>query len=377
MLPIRLIAATDGAWDDVLSRTDHDLYHTSRYHRMWEHAGEPYLAVCGDEDRFLAWPFLLSPIDAGQRRNGTEWLDVTAVYGYGGPVARNCEPGDEFTVRAFEAIAREWRSLGVVSAFTRFNPLLENHRWVAPASGFPGLWPIGDTVSLDLRLSNEEVQSGYRRTVRQQVRHARANGLVSFTDENWNHLDGFVRLLHQTMDRNRAAAEFYLPAEFFRQLRGFFPRGLFLRVVSCGPYPESAGVFLEYRGIMHTLYIGNSSEAACCHATKLLIDDAQQWARERGARVLHLGGGRGARNDDSLFYFKSGFSHRRHPFYVGGWVLDPARYNYLAEARMECALRAGSTLDPDFFPAYRSPFVTSQECGRPNAAVSSAAACTN
>jgi hypothetical protein len=74
------------------------------------------------------------------------------------------------------------------------------------------------------------------------------------------------------------------------------------------------------------------------------------WAKARGDRTLHLGGGVGGRAD-SLFHFKAGFSPLRHRFRTLRVVVDEDRYVALVSA-----LDAG--LDPSdragFFPLYRA-----------------------
>ncbi|HLO36736.1 MAG TPA: hypothetical protein VK194_11660, partial [Candidatus Deferrimicrobium sp.] len=59
---------------------------------------------------------------------------------------------------------------------------------------------------------------------------------------------------------------------------------------------------------------------------------------------------------DSLLWFKSRFSPRRHTFQTGRWVLDPVTTAELSEAR-RAALEPGTRLDPGFFPEYRAPIV--------------------
>jgi len=52
---------------------------------------------------------------------------------------------------------------------------------------------------------------------------------------------------------------------------------------------------------------------------KVILDEVTKWARERGSRWLHLGGGLGGSEDDPLFRFKAGFSKIRLPFKVARW----------------------------------------------------------
>ena len=80
--------------------------------------------------------------------------------------------------------------------------------------------------------------------------------------------------------------------------------------------------------------------------SKLLVDDVRTWARERGNRLFHLGGGLRAR-EDSLFLFKAGFSRLRGRFETWRVICAPEKYNALAAAAGGDAGAGG------FFPAYR------------------------
>ena len=117
----------------------------------------------------------------------------------------------------------------------------------------------------------------------------------------------------------------------------------------------AAGLFTEHRGIVQAHLVGTDDEFREWSPLKLLLDDVRRWASERGNDILHLGGGRGGR-DDSLLAFKRRFSPQSHRFSVGRWVLDPAAYAHLAEIwrnRVKDAANAG--MDPSYFPPYRSP----------------------
>jgi hypothetical protein len=85
----------------------------------------------------------------------------------------------------------------------------------------------------------------------------------------------------------------------------------------------------------------------------LRIDFLRRWAKSRGNRVFHLGGGVGG-SEDSLFRFKAGFSQQRHPFHTWRMVADETVYRRLVK-RWES--RHGAEADglDGFFPAYRKP----------------------
>ncbi len=79
----------DPAWDQWLERVPRDVYHTAGFHSYSESSGESaaFLAVAGDVDRGVAWPYLLRHVSAVEGLGGTDAMDVTSVYGYSGPLA--------------------------------------------------------------------------------------------------------------------------------------------------------------------------------------------------------------------------------------------------------------------------------------------------
>jgi hypothetical protein len=90
--------------------------------------------------------------------------------------------------------------------------------------------------------------------------------------------------------------------------------------------------------------------------SKLIIHESQKWARERGNRLLHLGGGRGSRNDDSLFQFKALFSGLSYPFFTGRWILNQEAYDFLTlERNKRHERRLTWEAASSYFPAYRAP----------------------
>jgi hypothetical protein len=106
--------------------------------------------------------------------------------------------------------------------------------------------------------------------------------------------------------------------------------------------------FFEYRGFVQG-YIASTRREDNHYADKLLYDTVRRWAKERGNRIFHFGGGVGGAND-SLFSYKAGFSPRRHPFHTWRVVTDPDAYRRLVAER-------NPTADPDdrtgTFPPYR------------------------
>ena len=211
---VDLIPDAGRAWDDRLSDVPRDIYHTAGYHAYAEASreGRPYLLVVEDRGRGLAWPYLLRSVSEVGELADSDASDITSVYGYPGPLAWGCEPGDPFLARAWSEIQAVWREQRVVSAFTRFHPVLDNASLVSGVPMLPegttgpeSVLAVGPTVSVDCTLSDDEARQSYARALRQHIAAGRHAGLTTVHDEEWTHLPAFTRLYLETMSRSDAS----------------------------------------------------------------------------------------------------------------------------------------------------------------------------
>jgi len=361
---VHLVRVGDSAWDDWLINVPHDVYHTAGYHAYSQDSGEgeAYLAVVGDRQKGFAWPYLLQRVSDVSELTDSEATDVDSVYGYPGPLAWGCSPGDPFLERAWSEIVAIWRQQNAVSAFTRFHPLLDNAAIASTLSSpgragnhSAGVVAIGPTVSVDLSLGEAVIQSRYGRGLRNDINAARRAGLATIHDLEFERLPIFTRLYHQTMVRAGAPDYYFFAETDFRRLRSALSGRLHLLVTCVGDEVAAAGLFTEFDGIVEWHLVGSSEAFSALSPSKLLVHDAIHWAQDRGNAVLHMGGGRGGR-DDALLWFKSRFSPQRHPFHTGRWILDQGAYDELVRVRRREA-EPSLDLDPGFFPAYRAPII--------------------
>ena len=361
---IDVLGADDPAWDERLADAARDVYHSAGYHRFSASGRDrvAQLAVAGTSARGFAWPYILRRIRGIDGLYETPWSDVDSVYGYPGPLIWGCDPSDGFVAEAWAALQSRWREQRVVAAFTRFHPLLGNARIgeqldpPEPAPAGPVL-AGGSTVSIDCRAGDSDALAGYARVLRQEIARARRAGLRTEHDEHWAEARTFVRLYDATMDRNRAADSYRLSAGDVTRLRSDVDPHAHLLITHLDGKVIGAGIFTEFEGIVQAHLVGTDDEYRKLSPLKVLLDDARVWARRRGNRVLHLGGGRGGR-DDSLFAFKARFSPRRHEFHTGRWIIDAGAYGDLVATR-EARLATDDRVvaDSSWFPAYRAPVV--------------------
>ena len=140
---VRLLTASDPAWDAALSRAGrHDFFHRSAYHRAAERRdGSTALLVAVEQDGIgIALPLLLRPIP------GTRWRDATSAYGYPGPVSPPGQLPDEVRTSFQHTLTAVLEERAVVTAFSRLHPMLGHD----PLVGLGSIRAEGQTVALAL-----------------------------------------------------------------------------------------------------------------------------------------------------------------------------------------------------------------------------------
>lgn len=361
----QLVRACSPEWDDYLARVPHDFFQTAKYH-AFSAAGnsEACLLVYGNRDKFVAWPYLLQPINCGGELEA-QFRDVTSVYGYSGPIVHNCREDKAFLSNAWGAFVEAWRMQSVVSVFTRFHPILSNQGWLQPECTTPGVlgrtYKEGKTVTIDLSKSPEEIWADYQRKLRQQIRRVeREQGFSTMHDPGWEHLEEFISIYYATLERNRAAPFYFFSRDYFLALKETLGSHGALFLCRSGNQVGAALLLIEYNGITSVHLAASDDRFSALSPNKWLFHEAQILARNRGNKFFHIGGGRGSRDDDLLFRFKAQFSSTHLPFYTGRWILDSETYDLLTAARRkEAQLHVDSYLAPTYFPIYRAPVINS------------------
>ena len=358
----RLISSESQDWNSYIERTPHDFFHRAEYHRVCEISGQgqAWLTLYGTLDKFVAWPIMLQDVQSDKSDSSSRFRDITSAYGYTGPTTCGCEHDRAFLRAAWTSMREVWRSLGVISAFTRFHPLLENHRHLPYLRDNPQQPEFaaqdcsdGATIAIDLTRPPEETWQCYARQHRQSLRRLDNLGMRADSDLQWTHLNDFLNLYHSTMRRNRALPFYFFDKHYFCRLRDALGSHGSLMLVRDADEIVAAALLIEYGGTVHVHLLATADSAVALSPSKLVIHATQAWARERGNRLVHLGGGRGSRTDDPLFRFKSGFSDRRYAFYTGRWIIDGEKYERLSS--MSSHLLTDNQPQATFFPAYRAP----------------------
>jgi hypothetical protein len=346
-MEVELVGEAAPAWAAFLGAVPHDVYHLPGYAAM-SAAQEPALdgaearaIIVRDGDGAMLLPIIVRSIPGDENAR-----DAISPYGYPGPLFRG-RRDEDWVARACTAMVDRLRDERIVSLFVRTHPLLNRE--------MPGLDVVGtvldhgETVSIDLTATAEELWRGTRSSHRNEINRAIRAGHRAYIDEGWDHEAAFVEMYTATMKRVGAGATYMFAADYVRALRATLGPRLHLCVVDVGGAIAAAGMFTEECGIVQYHLSGTDERFARERPTKLMLHFVRGFMKERNNRVMHLGGGlHGAH--DSLFDFKAGFSKGRQPFRTWRVVVDPDLYSALSRARHPAADPA----DPEgFFPLYR------------------------
>ena len=352
---LRTAQATE--WLKVMARcSGYDVGHLPAYHLVAEQngEGEARLFVYEGGGHTIALPLLLREIDSFGELPPGQWRDATSVYGYAGPVISSEEIPESEIKRFQEQLRAALRQERVISVFSRFHPLLaQKHIF----SGLGECVPVGQTVSIDLTLPESVQLKAYRRDLRKGLLKLQEAGARCVYDPSKNGLDCFIKMYRETMCRVSAEAFYLFDDRYFENLISELGSNLHLFTCLLDDIPVAAMLVSACSGMVQTYLSASADEHMKLAPTKLVFETVRSWGARQGFKVLHLGGGVGAKSD-SLFYFKAGFSDRRHEFLTWRWVLEPEPYEAVCAAKRRWnAQQSLKPSDRDYFPEYRSPAV--------------------
>lgn len=329
-------------WERVVRLSyRYDFHHTAFYHTI-DNNYRSILFTAYDEEDFIALPLVIRPIE------GTDLYDATSVYGYCGPISSRADLlfSDDL-VKYFKSNFQKFcLDNRIVSVFSRLHPLLEQEHFFLD---FGEIVPLNKTVAIDLRLKPEEQRRQYRKSNKSEINQLRRKGFTVEEATTQEEIDRFIEIYYETMDRVHATPYYYFSKSYFHD---FLSNAAFenrLLVAKLDDAIIAGAIFTVTDKIMQYHLAGTTEEYIRLTPMKLILDEARLLGNSLGPEFLHLGGGVGGSDDDSLFRFKSGFSNHFCQFSVWKYIVDHKTYDSLV-TKNGLADRA----DQSFFPLYRS-----------------------
>ena len=324
-------------WDSVVRQAEQfDFHHTSYFHQI-DNDFQSKLLYFKQGDSFIALPIVIRPIP------DTDYYDITSVYGYAGPIFKFQDDGARDSLKQFfrEKFIGFCLDHNIVSVFSRLHPLIEQSDLL---KGLGTVIDLNKTVAIDLTVSADEQRRAYRKSLKSELNQLRRKDYEVKFANSPQQTEEFISIYYETMDRVEARANYYFDKEYFFKFLNN-PSFETQLLVALDRDRVIAGAIFTFSGkIMQYHLAGTSNDYISDTPMKLILDEARLIGNQSAATTLHLGGGVGGQDDDSLFRFKSGFSKQFKQFSIWNYIVNEEVYQKLSAGK-ECA---------NFFPLYRS-----------------------
>ena len=297
--------------------------------------GEALCATAYEDGAVWMYPFLKCPITPLDQAAGEDGLcDIQTAYGYGGPVVNEPGEGEAFLREAWRRLSDWCTDAGVVGEFCRFHPLLDNHRWAATGMT---VREECKTVVIDLEKYPQAFwDDSFYRPHRKMIRRAEREGFlyaglskVTVEDLSW-----FFPMYTTTQEILETREETRFNKAYFETLFKEMADKLWIGVVQKSEKTVAAILVIEGDAFAHTHLMVYGGEGSAHGMSNCLYHGIALDAAERGFKALHLGGGNGNDETDSLFIFKSKLSLEHRMFRIGTRCYNSPRYEELG-ARWE------------------------------------------
>jgi hypothetical protein len=278
---------------------------------------------------------LLRPIhwcfEAGDRRlmhsfqladnPGLAVRDIQSAYGYGGPLSNSDDR--EFLKSAEIAFAQWARGNNVIAEFLRFHPLVPHRKWYTGE-----IVNNRETVHIDLIGGLLEQYQARRRTY---VRRFLKSDVTVERVSPHVMTAVFPELYKKNMEQVGATSDYYFPDCYFDSLFSFEAAENWLAYSGTQAIAGAVMLVSHAAGVAEYFLGAKIPDFDEKKAMIGLLHLAADHYKAASFRYLYLGGGRSVASDDSLLFFKKGFSSLTGQYQIGSRVYDSENYARLKE----------------------------------------------
>ena len=323
----------------VKNSAEYDFYHTWHYHSL-DTSGSPILVVYIENENYIAFPLIKRQIP------GTEYFDLTCVYGYTGPISnKKMEQLEESLIENFRAAFLDFlKSENCVSVFSRLHPFFKQPLLL---ERFGGIYDNGLTVVLDLSISIEAQRKKYRRSTLDSIKRAWKKGFLLKEEKGEDAIALFFEVYKENMDRIGASDYYLFNEEYFSKITNTDEYDARIFMVYDGDKVMASTIVMLTNGIIQAHLLGTRTEYMKVSPFKFLVDEITVIGRSLGMRYYNLGGGIGYKQD-SLFFGKLGLSDLTMDYKSWRFIIHPEIYQQLLDDK-----GIDKNLEVDFFPLYR------------------------
>lgn len=351
-MDLEILSVVDDKWDDIVaSFDDSDIYYYRGYVKAFQiHGdGEPLLFYAHSSQNRGICVMMKRDVATDARFKGKiklgKFFDMVTPYGYGGFIFDN-KPSDNEIHLLRDAMTSWLKKEGIISAFFRFHPVLNN---AACSQNLLEVIDLGHTVEIDTT-SPEIIWQNIISKNRNMIRKAEKSGVVIKHDTDPTLFGKFMEIYNTTMEHDHAEEYYFFKPEFYNSIAEDLAGKYEMFYAEYDGEIIAMSIMIFASGKMHYHLSGSKFEYRHLAPSNLLLYKAALWGHEQGFRSFHLGGGVGS-GEDNLYKFKAAFNRNSNcQFSIGKWLIDSEKYSYLTSLRKDNAFDK----DSKFFPLYRS-----------------------
>lgn len=301
-----------------------DIYFTPEYYSLYQNNGdgEALCFVYEENGNIALYPFLKNSINALGYKLDKEYFDIQGAYGYNGIVSSS---KDKLFIYQFHKCFDQFcDENNIVAEFCRFHPLLNNY---ILAANQMQVFFDRKTVYFDLHKEREELISDFQRTTRKQIRRAKERFGIEVNICNYplDYIDSFYDIYSQTMDKVKSTPYLYFNKAYFKELFSIPNLVLFQAKMQDVTIAYISSFYSN--NFFHGHLGGSQKDYLKSYVNDLLYYEMMLYAKDKGYKYLHVGGGNTSDENNSLLMFKMNFSKSLADFYIGKKVHDQGIYN--------------------------------------------------
>ncbi|MED4461193.1 GNAT family N-acetyltransferase [Metabacillus fastidiosus] len=246
----------------------------------------------------------------------TSYYDIQSPYGYGGPICL----GDKDFIEESIQIYKKWCSnQEVIVEFIRFHPLLKNQ-----LEYYGQVFQNRPTVYIDLKA--EDLFSKFSTRVRTAIRKAKKSNLRITFSKSQKYINEFIRLYTVLMNEKAAEEDYFFNKNYFIQL--IKSKNVYLLSVENENDQVIGSSIFFISGYVGEYHLSASNEEGRSkNVANLLIYEFAEFCKKININILYLGGGNDCLENNSLLFFKRGFSKNEELFYIGNFKHNQSAYD--------------------------------------------------
>jgi hypothetical protein len=249
-------------------------------------------------------------------------FDIQSPYGYGGAISTTVSP--TFLKLAWEEISQGLANEGVIASFFRYHPIAINDRFALTPSVF-NRKTVGVDVTGDFRAQ-------YRTRVRTAIKKAAKDLSLTICTGAETDSHQLWQLYSDAMVGMDAQSFYFFNQRYFEELVKIPSFQLIVARQSKTSEIVGFACFFSLGTMTEYHLAGVTPLGRTYSAANLILDAGLELAKKNGSALVHLGGGRTQSEQDSLLFFKEGFSDGCYEFRIGGEIFDKIKYGDLKQS---------------------------------------------